>query len=116
MSPLYVAGVGGEHADELVRRLCVHDHTGLDEDVLPLGNEGIHCGIVDQIDSDGRRIEAVSLGKRILVALQETFGLRVTKEPNLLRCGLLHLEGEGARAARERAGEAQRATQGTAPE
>ena len=45
-----VAGLVGEDADDLVRRLGVHERADIDEDLLPVRHEGVERAVVDQDD------------------------------------------------------------------
>ena len=67
------------------RERCEHDHTGLDEHVLALGDERVHRWIVDQIDVNAGGIDTAGSEQRILVAAQCALGLRVTQQQQALR-------------------------------
>ena len=53
-----VAGLVGHHADDLVRRLRVHQCAGVDEDALGVDDEGVEGAIVDDDDADVALAEA----------------------------------------------------------
>jgi len=59
-----VAGLVREHPDQLVRGLGAHDQAGVDEFILPAGNEGIHLLVFDQIDVQCARLEPGHLPDR----------------------------------------------------
>src|SRR5258708_4742152 len=83
-----------EYADQFVWRLGIHDHPGLDEYVLPFGDERIHALIVDEIAPDRRGIESIGLGQGIFITLEQALSLGVSQQSNFLRCRLFGLQGE----------------------
>src|ERR1700731_2266758 len=102
MSGLDVSRLVRQHANEFSRRFRVHDHAGLDEDVLPFGDKGVHGGLVNEIEFYGGGIEPVGLRQGILVALEQAFGFGVPQQANLLRRSLIDLESECPKTAREK--------------
>jgi hypothetical protein len=45
-----VAGLMGEHADELVRRFRLHDRADMEEHVLAVDDEGVEALVGDDVD------------------------------------------------------------------
>jgi len=50
MSAGDVTGFVCEHADDLIRRLGLHQRAGVDEDSAAVCDEGIECAVVDDDD------------------------------------------------------------------
>ena len=53
-----MAGLVGQHADDLVRRLRIHERAGIDEDALGIDHEGVEAAVVDDDDADVALAEA----------------------------------------------------------
>ena len=59
-----MAGLVRQHAEQLVRGFGAHDQAGIDEFVLPAGDEGIELLVLDQIDVQRARLEPRRLPDR----------------------------------------------------
>ena len=53
-----MAGFVRQHADDLVRRLRIHQRAGIDEDALGVDDEGVEGAVVDDDDADVALAEA----------------------------------------------------------
>ena len=97
-----MAGFVGEHADDLVRRLGVHERADIDEDLLPVGHEGVEGAVVDEDDLGRLGVDAGGAEDRRRIVAQELLGLGVAhdREPSArLACA-----GSGAATKRAAAG------------
>ena len=72
-----VAGLVGEHADHLVRRLRLHQRAGIDEDAPAVGDEGVEGAAVDDHDLDVLLRQPGRLQERLGVVAQQLLDLRV---------------------------------------
>jgi len=72
-----MAGLVGDYALELVRVLSFDDDPGMQEDVLPAGNEGVQAGIGNDVDIDIGRFEAGSLDEGIGIIAQQMLDFRI---------------------------------------
>jgi hypothetical protein len=79
-----VAGLVREHADDLVRRLRLHDRAGIDEDAAAVGNERVEADLVDDHHLDVLLLQTRGAQDRPRVVAQELFGLGVTDEGQTL--------------------------------
>ncbi len=75
-----VAGLVGQHADHLVRRLGVHQRAGIDEDALGVDDEGVERAIVDDGDLDVLLGEAGGAQDRLRVVAQQLLDLGVAND------------------------------------
>ena len=75
-----MAGLMGENADHLIRRLGLGQKPGMDEDALAAGDEGVDARIVDQIDVHRAGIETGRLEDRLGIEPHQAFDLGVADE------------------------------------
>ncbi len=80
-----VAGLVREHADDLVRRLRVHQRAGIDEDAAAVGDEGVEGAVVDDDDLDVLLGEPGGLQNRLRVFAQQLLDLGVADDRRALR-------------------------------
>ena len=72
-----VAGLVGEHADHLIRRIRLHDRAGIDEDAPAVGDEGVEGAAVDDHDLDVLLRQPGRLQDRLGVFAQQLLDLGV---------------------------------------
>ena len=75
-----VAGFVREHADDLVRRLRVHQRAGIDEDAPAVRHEGVERAVVDDDDLDVLLREAGGAQDRLGVVAQQLLDLGVADD------------------------------------
>ena len=75
-----VAGLVGEHADHLVRRIRLHDRAGIDEDAPAVGDEGVEGAAVDDHDLDVLLRQPGRLQERLGVFAQQLLDLGVAHD------------------------------------
>ena len=93
-----VARLMGEDADDLVRRLGVHERADIDEDLLAVRHEGVEGAVVDQDDLGRACIDAGGLEDRQGIVAQELLGLDVAHDAGLAAplCGRHRRGGDAA--------------------
>ena len=95
-----VAGLVREHADDLVRRLRIHQRAGIDEDAAAVGHEGVEGALVDDDDLDVLLGQTGRLQNRLGVFAQELLDLGVADDRRALALGGLAGGGPGTAATR----------------
>ena len=69
-----------DDADDLVRRVGLHQRAGMHEHVVPIHHEGVEGAVVDDMDLDILRAEAGGAEDGLGVVADERFGLRVADD------------------------------------
>ena len=59
-----MAGLMGDHADDLAGMFSLHQQAGVDEQPLPAGDKGIQARILDDMDTDVGRFQPRGLEQR----------------------------------------------------
>ena len=80
-----MAGLVGEHADDLVRRLGVHQRAGVHEDAAAVHDEGVERLVVDQRDLDVLLRETCGVQDRLRVVAHQLLDLGVADQRNAAR-------------------------------
>ena len=84
-----MAGLVGEHADDLVRGLGLHQRAGIDEDAAPVGDKGIEGAVVDDDDLDILLGQASGLQDRLHVFAQQLLDFGIANDRRALGTGSL---------------------------
>ena len=75
-----VAGLVGDHSDDLVRRLGVHQRADVEEHATAIGHEGVEGAVPDENDLDRAPLDAGGREDRIGVVAQQILDLGVPDE------------------------------------
>jgi hypothetical protein len=100
MAACDVAGFMRDHADQLVGRLRQEDRARVDEHIPAIDNEGVKARIVDQMHLDVIARHARRAKNRHRVVGDQSFGLGVADQAQLLRRRLR--DGHGYREKRRK--------------
>jgi hypothetical protein len=80
MAAREVAGLVRQHADELVRRLRLHDRAVIDENPAAIGDEGVERAVVDDDHLDVLLLESCDAQDRAGIFAKQLFGLGVAQD------------------------------------
>ncbi len=75
-----VAAFVGDHADQLIGRLGIHQRAGMDEHVVAVDDEGVEGAVVDDVDVDVLRAEPGGIEDRLRIGAQQRFRLGVADQ------------------------------------
>ncbi len=75
-----MAGFVSQHADHLVRRLGFDQRADVDENLLPVGDEGVEAAVADQNDLRGARIDPGRAEDRSGIVAHELLDLRIADD------------------------------------
>jgi hypothetical protein len=75
-----VAGLVGDHADHLVRRIGAHQQPGVDEHVHAGGDEGVDLVVLDQMHLDRLGIQSGHAEQRIGIGADRILDFRVADQ------------------------------------
>ncbi len=80
-----MAGLVGQHADDLVRRLRLHQRAGIDEDAPPVHHEGVEGALVDDDDLDVLLRQSGGAQDRLGIVAQQLLDLGVADDRHAAR-------------------------------
>ena len=88
-----MAALMGDDADHLIGRLGGHQRAGMHEHIVPVDDESVEVGVVDDVNVDRLRAETGRAEDRLGVSADQRFGFSIADEAGRVGRGRCDLSG-----------------------